>query len=922
MSQQKSRFIDRLHNDLCCADLLLCLGLALCLHLSGVTIPVRADEVSGMFTYRVLDDGTVEITGLQPPAGQESIVVPSTLNTRPVTRIGDFAFSDAVQLRELRLPSDTLTSIGENAFHGCVTLGTLTIPDGVVTMAASAVNLCMSLSRLDLGTQVRLIGPPNFDECYRLTAIHVHPDNPLYVSIDGVLLEKAGAVVLRYPPGRTGPYEVPPEVRHIADDAFEYCHSLTRLLVRGGVRTIGRTAFRNCNALTEVTCEAGVTSLGSGLFAGCSSLIQVDFGTGLTAIPDEAFLECMALISVHLPEGLVAIGNQAFGDCISLSMLFLPETIIAIGDNAFEYCRALTALTLPPHLSSLGQSAFAGCSGLSVLRIPDSVPEIKTSTFFDCSSLTEIFLGTGITSIDIEAFKECLALRRIEVAPRNLKYASIDGVVFDKEQSVLLKYPGAKTGGYTIPAPTTRLGLRAFAECVGLTDVVIPDRVVALAPGAFTGCPRLARVSLGAGLMDIPEEAFSECPSLAGITLPASVTTLGASAFRNCRALTQVTFGPHLVSIGRHTFFDCGLQGDLSLPASLVDLGEGAFAGCALLTSVVIPDQVTSFGAGTFEACLQLERVILGAGLLDLPEDIFARCNSLQTIDVSSDNRRFTSLQGVLFDKTGRTLELYPCGRHGTYTIPAGTTRLESASFAQCPGLSGVVFPDSLLVIEQSAFLECAGLTFLSLPDSVTSIESYAFSFCVGLTSVALGSGMASVGTNAFTGCPVLKQVAFFGNAPTQLGAGAFSAATIVYFRGRIGFSSPFWQGYPAVMIDEAAQPAVPWLIVHGYPHQTPIEQDPDGDGVSLLLAYALDLDPLKQPATRLPVPVLDDVHLSLQFHATSPGIVYEVETSDDLARWTTAGVTMSAPGPDHQSTAAITRDAHRRFLRLSVKYE
>jgi hypothetical protein len=145
---------------------------------------------------------------------------------------------------------------------------------------------------------------------------------------------------------------------------------------------------------------------------------------------------------------------------------------------------------------------------------------------------------------------------------------------------------------------------------------------------------------------------------------------------------------------------------------------------------------------------------------------------------------------------------------------------------------------------------------------------------------------------------------------------------TIVYFRGRTGFSSPTWRGYRSVMIDVAEQPAVPWLMENGYPYFTPLDQDPDSDGVSLLLAYALDLDPHRSPAASLPDPVLGPDGLHIDFHATSPGITYRVETSGDLARWTTEGVVVSPPGADQRSTAVVPRDGASRFLRLVVEQE
>ncbi len=114
--------------------------------------------------------------------------------------------------------------------------------------------------------------------------------------------------------------------------------------------------------------------------------------------------------------------------------------------------------------------------------------------------------------------------------------------------------------------------------------------------------------------------------------------------------------------------------------------------------------------------------------------------------------------------------------------------------------------------------------------------------------------------------------------------------------------------------------PAASWLLAHDLWYDTDLHQDPDGDGVDMLMAYALDLDPSLNLQASLPVPILDGNTLSLTFHATSPGITYKVETSTDLQTWKIKGVTQSAPGPDGRSTATVSLDAPRRFLRLVVE--
>ncbi len=212
-------------------------------------------------------------------------------------------------------------------------------------------------------------------------------------------------------------------------------------------------------------------------------------------------------------------------------------------------------------------------------------------------------------------------------------------------------------------------------------------------------------------------------------------------------------------------------------------------------------------------------------------------------------------------------------------------------------------------------FSGCSGLTRITIPASVTDLESR---YC---------SDENCFEAWPFSDCGRLTNVFFLGNAPALISAyplfafrGAAPEFTFYHLSGKTGFSAPEWLGTPAVVINEATWPAASWLLAHDFWYDTNLRQDPNSDGVSLLIAYALDLDPRLNLQDSLPVAELGADSLSLSFHATSPGLTYLAETSTDLKHWTTSGVTQTAPGPDHRSTARVIRDAPLRFLRLRVE--
>ncbi len=120
-------------------------------------------------------------------------------------------------------------------------------------------------------------------------------------------------------------------------------------------------------------------------------------------------------------------------------------------------------------------------------------------------------------------------------------------------------------------------------------------------------------------------------------------------------------------------------------------------------------------------------------------------------------------------------------------------------------------------------------------------------------------------------------------------------------------------------MIDESTYPAASWLAGHEFPYDTDLDQDLNGDDVSLLMAYALDLDPNLNLRGSLPEPVLGDGTLGISFYGIAEGITYTVETSRDLRKWTAEGVVVTKPDEAGQRVATVSQDSKKRFLRLVV---
>jgi len=306
------------------------------------------------------------------------------------------------------------------------------------------------------------------------------------------------------------------------------------------------------------TTNAGAINITGYSGAGGAVIIPVATnGLPITSIGDGAF-SSTPVASVTIPGSVTNIGNSAFQSCVNLTNAMISNGLTSAGDFSFQYCSRLAGLTIPASLTSIGDDAFDSCVSLTNITIPGSVTNIGANAFFSCSSLAGVAIPASITNIGASAFEGCALMTAITVDAQNPVYSSLNGVLFDTNQSTLIEYPGGLGGPYAIPGSVTSIGEFAFASCAGLTGITLSKSVTNIGAGAFEDCAGLTGLTIPALVTSIGSFAFFDCTGLTNITIPASVTNIGNRAFSYCSSLTSLYFDGNAPSADSTLFADDG----------------------------------------------------------------------------------------------------------------------------------------------------------------------------------------------------------------------------------------------------------------------------------------------------------------------------------------------------------------------------
>ena len=357
------------------------------------------------------------------------------------------------------------------------------------------------------------------------------------------------------------------------------------------------------------------------------------------------------------------------------------------------------------------------------------IPESMTSFNPDCLLLggdtdvcvkaTSLLIHDSLTSICQGAFSHFTSLESFSVSKGNPGFTSEDGILYNKDKSVLIAFPARKAvENFVVPETVTRIGDKAFAGCKRLKSVRIPESVTEIGDGAFMDCSGIEQMDALGSITEISLNTFMGCEGMVSVAIPETVTRIGRSSFAYCSSLRNVT-----------------------IPESVTEIDDDAFCDTAL-RSVTLLASVKKIGGGAFS------------------------CPWMEPVQVSAENPCYCAVDGILYTKDMTELVAAPREwRIGDFSIPETVERIGDKAFFGCWWLTRLVIPDSVKEIGNRAFGFCTRLERVVIPDSVSSIGVAAFDHCESLFSASLPASLDRIQTATFGYCKNLDIVIVSGSS-------------------------------------------------------------------------------------------------------------------------------------------------------------
>lgn len=359
------------------------------------------------------------------------------------------------------------------------------------------------------------------------------------------------------------------------------------------------------------------------------------------------------------------------------------------------------------------------------------VTAISFQAFANQKYLRKLILPEQLDSIGMEAFIGCLILQEIG------GLSNVSHVGSYAFAGTALE--GIDMSGWKVKS----MGSGIFSGCTSLKQAKLPTILKTLPARTFSKCSALEQTNLAelTTLTEIGEGAFAGCSNLSALTLPESVATLQSFAFDGMSSLIS-----------------------LELPESLVCINDYAFRGCSALTALTLPEKLADLGLSPFYGCSALKQVSLSRRLKSISENyVFDNCQALESIDIPLQNTLYSSVDGVLYNRTKTQIVAWPAGlsRRVHPVVPSSSAPFAKGALLDCELDAQLWLPARMTTLPFDALTRTSGMKGLATEQGsmLSTIEARAVSNSKDLEVIDLPATLRRIGEAAFLGCTAIGDV-------------------------------------------------------------------------------------------------------------------------------------------------------------------